>query len=131
MTRAWQLMSAAALLLAAGSLFVAVLLVNQQKEGREFGIRVLCGAQQGTIDAGRSAITAGANIAPPRFERNLVLLGMKELEERKDDAEMAAVAYSLKIAQAVERAAGVKGSSVVDDDGTLDCERLVHDARAK
>jgi hypothetical protein len=103
---------------------------DRQQEGRQVAIRVLCGAQQGVIDGGRAQILGSAQIAPPRFERNLILLGMADLEKRQQAARRGAVMYALAISRSIEAVAHQHG--LIDSKtGRLLCARLVDRARAK
>lgn len=98
--------------------------LDRQREGRKLAIEAICGVQRAVISAGQAQLRSGANIQPPRFERNLEQLGYPSKAQRQKAAEAAARGYARSIAEAVQRESGVKG--LVDErTGSLHCTRLV------
>lgn len=102
--------------------------VDQQAEGRAVTIEVTCAVNGAIIDAGRQAI-GGAEIQPPELRRNLERLGLPPEKQRKAASEAAARQYARKIAEAVEKQAGVKG--IIRENGTIDCDRLLELSKSR
>lgn len=101
--------------------------VNDVQEGRRAAVGVTCAATSAVIDAGRAAITGGAQGVSGEFARNLEALGYPPKHVRERQAKQAARAYSRAISHRVEKATGVAG--IVKPNGTLDCERLAELSR--
>lgn len=136
MRPAHKLMLAAALVLAAASVFLSAFLFtrlevvqSEQSEGRQITLTATCATLSGVIEAGRATILGGVIIRPREFERNLERMGLPPRSVRRHSAGQAAVAYANAIAARVEVATGKKG--LIRHDGTLDCGLLARIGHVK
>lgn len=101
-----------------------------QKAGRSAALDVTCGTNKAIIEAGRTIILGGTERPPtPEMETALRRLGFPPYAVRREQAEVSAAAYALRIAQTIQEQSGKKG--IVNRDGSLNCDRLKAVANAE
>jgi hypothetical protein len=92
-----------------------------QREGRRTAIQVLCGGLRGVEEAGLGILTGTLPGAPPILGEG----GPPSAEQRRQ-AEQWARAYNQVISRAIAREAGIaEASTVLDENGLIDCQELV------
>jgi hypothetical protein len=90
--------------------------VDRQSEGRRIAIEVLCGGILGVQEAGKRILTGTLPPPAPKSPRT----SEQETESRR----LYSISYSRVISARVLEQASIKGERVLNEDGTINCERL-------
>lgn len=105
--------------------------IDRVREGRALAIRVMCGATNATINAGRAQITGGSAGVPDKLASFLEAHGYPPKGLREKQAKVAANLYAQSISKGVLKTTGGEARGLVDPTGALRCDKLVAESVLK